>query len=150
MPVHFSSLIPEMSMFILAISCLTTYNLPWFMELTFRFPMQYCFIQHQTLLPKPVKSTPEHYFHFDSATLFFLELFLHSSPGAYWAPTNLGISSLSIIFLPFILFMGFSQGKNTEMVCHSLLQWTTFCKNSSPWPICLGWPYRTWLIVSLS
>ena len=22
--------------------------------------------------------------------------------------------------------MGFSQGKNTEMVCHSLLQWTTF------------------------
>ena len=22
-----------------------------------------------------------------------------------------------------------SQGKNTEMVCHSLLQWTTFCQN---------------------
>ena len=23
-----------------------------------------------------------------------------------------------------------SQGKNTEVVCHSLLQWTTFCQNS--------------------
>ena len=24
-----------------------------------------------------------------------------------------------------------SQGKNTEVVCHSLLQWTTFCQNST-------------------
>ena len=42
-----------------------------------------------------------------------------------------------------------SQGKNSE-VCHSLLQWTTFCQNSPPWPVCLGWPYTAWLIVSLS
>ena len=27
-----------------------------------------------------------------------------------------------------------SQGKNTEVVCHSLLQWTTFCQTSPPWP----------------
>ena len=25
-----------------------------------------------------------------------------------------------------------SHGKNTEVVCHSLLQWTTFCQNSPP------------------
>ena len=25
-----------------------------------------------------------------------------------------------------------SQGKNTEVVCHSLLQWTIFCQNASP------------------
>ena len=25
-----------------------------------------------------------------------------------------------------------SQGKNTEVVCHSLLQWTTFCQASPP------------------
>ena len=25
-----------------------------------------------------------------------------------------------------------SQGKNTEVVCHSLLKWTTFCQNSPP------------------
>ena len=37
-----------------------------------------------------------------------------------------------------------SQGKNTEVVCHSLLQWTTFCQNSPPWPVCLGWPYTGW------
>ena len=43
-----------------------------------------------------------------------------------------------------------SQGKNTEVVCHSFLQWTTFCQNSPPLPVCLGWPYRAWLIVSLS
>ena len=43
-----------------------------------------------------------------------------------------------------------SQGKNAEVVCHSLLQWTTFCQNSLPWPVHLGWPYTVWLIVSLS
>ena len=31
-------------MFTLAISCLTTSNLPWFMDLTFQVPMQYCSI----------------------------------------------------------------------------------------------------------
>ena len=41
-PVHFSSLIPKMSIFTLAISCLTTSNLHWFMDLTFQVPMQYC------------------------------------------------------------------------------------------------------------
>ena len=28
-----------------------------------------------------------------------------------------------------------SQGKNTDVVFHSLLQWTTFCQNSPPWPV---------------
>ena len=39
-----------------------------------------------------------------------------------------------------------SQGKNTEVVCHSLLQWTTFYLTSPPWPGHLGWPHMTWLI----
>ena len=43
-----------------------------------------------------------------------------------------------------------SQGKNTEAVCRSLFHWTTFCQNCPPWPICPGWPYTAWLIVSLS
>ena len=43
-----------------------------------------------------------------------------------------------------------SEGKNTEVVCHSLLQWTLFCQNSPLWPVHLGWPYMVWLIVSLS
>ena len=36
---------------------MTTSNLPWFMDLTFQVPMQYCSLQHQTLLPSPVTST---------------------------------------------------------------------------------------------
>ena len=44
-------------MFILAISCLTTSNLPSFMDLTFHVPMQYCSLQNRTLLPSPVTST---------------------------------------------------------------------------------------------
>jgi len=37
-----------MSTFTLAISHLTTSNLPWFMDLTFQVPMQYCSLQHRT------------------------------------------------------------------------------------------------------
>ena len=130
-------------MFTLAISCLTTSNLPWFMDLTFHVPMQYCSLQHQTLLLSPVTSISGYCFCFGSVPSFFLELFLHWSPVAYWAPTDLGSSSFSVLsFCLFILFMG-SQGKNTEVVCHSLLQWTTFCQNSPPWLVCvLGGP--TW------
>ena len=50
-PVHFSWLIPKMLMFTLTISCLTSSNLPWFMDLTFQVPMQYCPLQYWTLLP---------------------------------------------------------------------------------------------------
>ena len=35
-PVHLSPLIPRMSTFTLVISCLTTSNLSWFMDLTFQ------------------------------------------------------------------------------------------------------------------
>ena len=97
-------------MFSLAISCLTTSNLPWFMDLTFQVPMQYCSLQHQTLLPSPVTSTIGQCFLFGSVSSFFLVLFLHSSSVAYWAPTNLGSSPFSVIsFCLFTLFMGFSR-----------------------------------------
>ena len=90
-PVHFSLLIPRMSMLTLAISCLTTSNLPLFMDLTFQVPMQYCSLQHQTLLLSPVTSTTGYCFCFGSIPSVFLELFLHWSPVAYWAPTDLGV-----------------------------------------------------------
>ena len=99
-----------MSTFTLAISCLTTSNLPWFMDLTFQVPRQYCSLQHWTLLLSPVTSTAGYCFFFGSIPSFFLELFLHWSPVAYWAPTDLGSSSFSILsFCIFILFMGFSR-----------------------------------------
>ena len=110
MPVYFILLIPRMSMFTLAISCLPTSNLPWFMDLTFQVPMQYCSLQHQTLLLSPVTSTTGYCFCFGSIASFFLELFLHWSPVTYWTLTDLGSSSFSILsFCLFILFMGFSR-----------------------------------------
>ena len=42
-----------MSMFTLGTSYLTTSNLPWFMDLIFQVPMQYCSSQHWTLLWPP-------------------------------------------------------------------------------------------------
>ena len=75
-PVHFSSLIPRMLTFTLAISYSTTSNLPSFMDLTFQVPMQYCSLQHQTLLLSPVTSTAGYCFCFGSIPSFFLELFL--------------------------------------------------------------------------
>ena len=98
-----------MSMFVLDISCLTTSNLPWFVDITFQVPMQYCSLQHWTLLPSLVTSSTGHCFRFVSISSFFLELFLYSSPVAYWAPNYLGSSSFTLLsFCLFILFMGFS------------------------------------------
>ena len=80
------------------------------MDLTFQVPMKYCSLQHWTLLLSPVPSTTGYCFCFGSIPSFFLELFLHWSAVACWAPTDLGSSSFSILsFCLFILFMGFSR-----------------------------------------
>ena len=51
-----------------------------------------------------------HCFCFGSVSSFFLELFLHTSPVACWAPADLGSLSFGVIpFCLFILFMGFSK-----------------------------------------
>ena len=133
-----------MSMFTLAISCLTTSNLLWFMDLTFQVSMQYCSLQHWTLLLSPVTSTAGYSFCFGSIPSFFLGLFLHWSPVAYWAPTNMWSFSFSILlFWLFILFMGFSRQEYwsglpfPSPVDHIL---SDLCS----WPSCLGWPHTTW------
>ena len=77
---HFRSLIPKMPMFTLALSCLITPSLPWFMDLTFQVPMQYCSLQHWTLLPSSITSTTGCCFCFGSASSFFMEWNLHWSP----------------------------------------------------------------------
>ena len=80
--------------------------LTWFMNLTFQVPVQYCCLQHRTLLPSPVTSTTVCCFCFGSVSSFFLELFLHWSLVVFWAPTHLGISFFSILsFCLFILFL---------------------------------------------
>ena len=134
-----------MSVFTLVISCWTTSNLPWFMDLTFQVPMQYCSLQHWILLLSPVP--------FATGGVFALTLSLHS----FWSyfSTYLQFHTgnlltwgvhLSVSYLFAFSYCSWgSQGKNTEVVCHSLLQWTTFCQTSPPWPVCLGWPHMAWL-----
>ena len=104
-------------MFTLAISCLTASNLPWFMNLTFHVPMQYCSLQHHTLLPSLVTSTTGCCFHFGSVSSFFLELFLHFSSsilGTYW----LGKFIFQChIFLPFHTVYGVKE------TCHYYTQY---------------------------
>ena len=96
-------------------------------------------LQHRTLLPSPVTSTTGYCFCFGSISSFFLELFLHWSPVAYRAPTNLGVH-LSVSYLFDFSFCSWhSQGKNTEVVCYSLLQWTMF-RNLHHDPSILGGP----------
>ena len=89
---------------------LSNWTEPWLVDLTIQVPMQYCSLQHRTLLLLPVPSTAGCYFCFCSIPSLFLELFLHWSPVAYWAPTDPGSSSFSVLsFCLFILFMGFSR-----------------------------------------
>ena len=134
-------------MFTLAISYLTTPNLPWSMDLTFQVPMQYCSLQHQTLLSSPVTSTAGHCFHFGSASSLLLELFVHPSPvalwGTYWPLKFISAmsscqkicvtrSSVSYLFVFSCHCSWHFPGKNAEVVCHSLLQ-SVFCRNCPPW-----------------
>ena len=132
-----------MLIFTLAISCLTTSYLPWFMDLTFQVPMQYCSLQHWTLLPWSVTSTTGCFF------LLWLNLFILS-----WAISPLFSSSMLStywpgefifqchIFLPFSYCSWHSQGKNTEVVCHSLLHWNHILSWWSSVMVVLSWLHQ--------
>ena len=148
-PVHFSSLIPQMSMFTLAISCLTTSNFPWFMNLTFQVLSNIVLYKiglyfHHHLHPQQVL------FLLCFVFSFFLELFIDWSPVAYWAPTDLENSSFIVLyFCLFILFMGFSRQEYwsglplPSPVDHVLSELSMMTH--------LSWVAHTaWLIVSLS
>ena len=114
------------------------------MDLTFQIPMQYCFLQHWTLLLSLVTST--------TGCCFALTLSLHS----FWSyfSTDLQYHIVHLLTLGFHLSVSYlfafsycswgSQGKNTEVVCHSL-QWTKYCQTSPPGPVSLGWPHTAWL-----
>src|SRR5574340_982028 len=102
------------------------------MDLIFQVPMRYCSLQHQILLLSPVTST--------AGIVFALAPSLHS----FWSYFSTDLQkhighlltwgvSLSVSYhFAFSYCSWGSQGKNTEVVCHSLLQWTTFCQISPP------------------
>ena len=135
-----------MLMFTLDIYCLTTSNLPWFMDLTFRVPMLYCSLQHWTLLLSPVPSTTGFSFCFGSIPSFFLELFLHWSPIAYWAPIDLGSSFFSVLsFCLFILLMGFSRQENWSVLPFTSTSGTHSVRLVHHDLSIFGWPHTAWL-----
>ena len=115
------------------------------MDLTFQVPMQYCSLQHRTLLLSPVISTTGYFF------LLWLHPFILSGVisslisssilGTYWSGEFLFQHP---IILPFVLFMGFLRQEYWSGLPF-LLQWTTFCQTSPAWPGHLGWPHTAWL-----
>ena len=146
-----------MSMFTLAISCLTTSNLPWFMGLTFQFtfihgphiPGSYSILVFTALDFTSITS------HLNNWALFLLclcviilsgfisPLFSSSFLGTY-RPGEFIFQCP--IFLPFHTVHGVLKQRILKWFAISL----SSGPNSPPWPIHLGWPYMAWLIVSLS
>ena len=102
----------------------------------------------QTWLSPPDASTAKRHFHFGPVNSSFLELLVIavcSSPVVYLDSFQPG----GLIIWDYLFAFSFcprgSHNKNPGMDCYFLLQGTTFCQNSSLWPIPLGWPYAEWL-----
>ena len=101
-------------MFTLAISCLTTSSLPWFMDLKFQVPMQYCSLQHWTSITSHIHN----WMLFSLCLCLFItsRVFPHSSSVACWRPTDLGSSSSIVISFGLSYCLEGSQGRSTEMI----------------------------------
>ena len=102
------------------ISCLVNCKLPWFMDLTFQFPRQYCSLQHQTWLTSPDTSTVRCHFRFilsgvvSNHPLLFPSSILYT----FWP---WGLSSGVISFCFFLLFMGFLQEGYWSGILHDFI-----------------------------
>ena len=103
-----------MSTFTFAISCLTTSNLPWFLDLTFQVPMQSCSLEHQTFF--------HHQWH-SNWVLFLLWLCLFILSGVISpliCSSTLGTDQLSKfifqcpIFFPFHTLHGVLKGRTLK------------------------------------
>ena len=75
-------------------------------------PKNWCFCT--VVLEKTLESPTGCCFCFCSISSFFPELFLHCSSVVYWAPTDLGSSSFSVLYIAFSYCSWGSQGKNNE------------------------------------
>ena len=108
-----------MSMFTLAISCLTTSSLPWFMDFTCQVPVQYCSLQHPTLLPSAVTFTTVHCFCMAQPLCSFWSYFSSLFQRHIGQLLTWGVHlSVSYLFAFSYCSWG-SQGKNTEVACPS-------------------------------
>ena len=147
-----------MSMFTLAISCLTTSNLPWFIGLTFPLPMQYCSLQHQTLLsPYTHLLSPFRHIHNWASFPLWLSLVILSGVISLLFPTSIldtkwptGFIFQYHIFLPFRPVHGILKARMLKWFAIPFSSGPHFVQHSPPWLVCLAWPCTAWLIVSLS
>ena len=90
--------------------------------------MQYCSLQHWTLLLSQFTSTTGHCICFGFVSFSFWSYFStllqqHHGHLLTWG-VHLSVSQL----FAFSYCSWGSQGKNTKVVCHSLPQWTTLCQ----------------------
>ena len=115
------------------------------MDLTFQVPVEYCSLQHWTLLLSPVTSTTGRCFCFGS-DLFILSgvispLFSSSILGTY----RLGEFIFQChIFLPFHSVHGLLGARILEWFAIPLSSGSCFVRTLHYDPS-LGWPYTTWL-----
>ena len=109
--------------------------------------MQYCSLQHQTLLSPSDISTTECCFCFGPAASFCLELLvnaIHSSPVAYWTPSDLGgLIFQCHIFLPFHTAHGVLMARILECpLYHRGLEYKRR-KSRDTWSYRQVWPWST-------
>ena len=111
------------------------------MDLTFQVPMQYCSLQHWTLLPSQVTSTAGCCFCFGSVSPFFLEVFLLSSSilGTYRPGEFLFQCPL---FLPFHGFHGVLKARILKWFAVSFSNRPCFVRNPHHDLSVLGGPTR--------
>ena len=106
----------------------------------FRFLCNITLYSIWTLLPSPVTSTTGCCFCFGSISSFILELFLHWSLVAYWAPTNLGSSSFSVLSLPFHPVHGVLKARILKWFAIPFSSGPRFVRTLHPDPYILGGP----------
>ena len=120
------------------------------MDLTFKVPMQYCSLQHWTLLPSLVISI--------NWVLFLLWLHLFSLSGVISpliSGNTLGTHrpgkfiSQCPIFLPIHTVHWVLKARVVKWFAFPFCSGPHFVRTSL-WPIPFRWPYRAWLLVSLS
>ena len=111
-----------MSMFTLAILCLTTSNMPWFMDLTLQVPMQYCSLQHWTLLLSPVPSTTGYCFCFNFILSGVISPLISSSILGTYGPEEFILQCPS--FLSFHIVHGVLKAR--------ILKWFAILFSSGP------------------
>ena len=148
-PVHFSSLIPIMSAFTIAISCLISSNLPELVDLAFQIPSNIALYS--------IGPCFHHQSHSQLCVVFALAPFVHS----FWSyfstdiPQHIGQLStwgdhLSVSYhFTFSHCSLGSQDKNAEVVCIPFFSGPHFVRTLHHEFICQSW-VASWLIVSFN